>query len=204
MKNKKRRTRVMYGADYNPEQWPIEIIERDMVLMKEIGVNAVTLNVFGWGMIQPSEDTYDFAKLDYVFDSLERNGIDVVLATPTAAPPSWMFGKNPTMLKVNENGQRVAHWSRQAYCPNHPLYRKEIRKIARTLAEQYGNRSNLMMWHVNNECILHCYCDYCAEAFRTWLRNKYGTLERLNECWQLRQWSLFKSDWDQIMPPLGE
>ncbi|RED64834.1 beta-galactosidase [Cohnella lupini] len=203
MQGKKEWSRVLYGADYNPEQWPIEIIERDIVLMKEIGVNSVTLNVFGWGTIQPSEETHDFDKLDFVFDLTERNGIGVVLATPTAAPPSWMLGKDPTLLKVNENGQRVTHWSRQAYCPNHPLYRKEIRNIARTLAERYGKRSNLMMWHINNECILHCYCDNCAMAFRAWLQNKYGTLERLNEAWQLRQWSLVKTDWQQIMPPVG-
>ncbi|RKP52940.1 beta-galactosidase [Cohnella endophytica] len=203
MTNKLTGSRVMYGADYNPEQWPIEIIERDIVLMKEAGVNAVTINVFGWGMIQPSEDIYDFGKLDRVFDLLERNGIDVVLATPTAAPPSWMFQNDPTMLKVNEDGQRVAHWSRQAYCPNHPSYRREIRNIAKVLAERYGKRTNLSLWHINNECILQCYCEYCAEAFRVWLREKYGTLERLNESWQLWQWSLAKSDWKQIMPPIG-
>jgi beta-galactosidase len=203
MESKKRWSRVMYGADYNPEQWPIEIIERDVVLMKEASINTVTLNVFGWGMIQPSEDSFDFNKLDYVFDLMEQNGIGVVLATPTAAPPSWMFQKDSTLLKVNENGQRVTHWSRQAYCPNHPLYHKEIRNISRVLAERYGKRSNLMMWHVNNECILHCYCEHCAEAFRNWLKDKYGTLDHLNESWQLQQWSLIKTDWQQIIPPIG-
>ncbi|BBI32834.1 beta-galactosidase [Cohnella abietis] len=203
MKSKKLQSQVLYGADYNPEQWPIEVIERDVVLMKEAGINAVTLNVFGWGMIEPVENCYDFNKLDYVFDLLEHNGIGVVLATPTAAPPSWMFQKDPTMLKVNENGQRVEHWSRQAYCPNHSLYRENIRNMARVLAERYGKRSNLLLWHINNECILHCYCDCCAAEFRTWLRNKYETFERLNDSWQLQQWSLAKTDWEQIRPPIG-
>jgi len=203
MESKKHWCRVMYGADYNPEQWPIETLERDIVLMKEASINTVTLNVFGWGMIQPAEDRFDFARLDYVFDSMEQNGIGVVLATPTAAPPSWMFQKDPTLLKVNENGQRAVHWSRQAYCPNHPLYHKEIRHIAKVLADRYGKRSNLMMWHVNNECILHCYCEHCAAAFRNWLKDKYGTLDHLNESWQLQQWSLIKTDWQQIMPPIG-
>lgn len=203
MDNKKRWSRVMYGADYNPEQWPIETIERDIALMAEAGINTVTLNVFGWGMIQPAEDLFDFSKLDDVFDKMEQNGIGVVLATPTAAPPSWMFQKDPTLLKLNENGQRAVHWSRQAYCPNHPYYHRQIRNIAKALAERYGKRSNLAMWHVNNECILHCYCEHCAAAFREWLRDKYGSLANLNESWQLRQWSLVKTDWEQIMPPLG-
>jgi len=203
MEHKRKPGRVLYGADYNPEQWPEEIVERDIELMKEAGVNAVTLNVFGWGAIQPAEDVYDFSSLDRTFDLLEEAGIGVVLATPTAAPPSWMFGKDPTLLKVDEHGRRVPHWSRQAYCPNHLLYRKEIRSIAGKLAERYGKRSNLLLWHINNECIVHCYCEHCAEAFRQWLQAEYGTLGRLNESWQLAQWSLTKTDWAQISPPIG-
>jgi len=195
--------RLMYGGDYNPEQWPEEMLERDLALMREAGVNTVTLNVFGWGLIQPEPDRYDFARLDAAFDALAHDGIDVVLATPTAAPPAWMTQQDPTVLKVGEDGRRVAHWSRQAYCPNHPSYRREIRKIARMLAVRYGERSNLALWHINNEYIVECYCDYCAEAFREWLRNRYGTLERLNEAWQLNQWSLRRTDWAQIVPPLG-
>ncbi|MCL6457404.1 MAG: beta-galactosidase [Gorillibacterium sp.] len=203
MEGKKRWSRVMYGADYNPEQWPKEVIQRDVSLMKQASINVVTLNVFGWGMIQPAEDCYDFNKLDYVFDLLEQSGIGVVLATPTAAPPSWMFQKDPTLLMVNEHGERATHWSRQAYCPNHPLYSKEIRNIAMVFAERYGHRSNLLLWHINNECILHCYCEHCAREFRDWLKHKYGTLAQLNEAWQLQQWSLVKTDWQQIMPPTG-
>ncbi|MFD2330548.1 beta-galactosidase [Cohnella sp. GCM10020058] len=197
------RPRLMYGGDYNPEQWPEEMLERDLALMCEAGVNTVTLNVFGWSSIQPEPDRYDFARLDAAFDKLEQGGISVVLATPTAAPPAWMAQQDPTVLKVGEDGRRVAHWSRQAYCPNHPLYRREIRKIARALAERYVGRGNLALWHINNEYIVECYCDYCAEAFREWLRHRYGTLERLNEAWQLNQWSLRRTDWAQIAPPLG-
>ena len=179
------------------------MLERDIALMKETGVNAVTLNVFGWSAIQPERGRYEFGRLDAVFDRLEQEGIGIVLATPTAAPPAWLFEEFPTMLKVGENGQRAVHWSRQAYCPNHPAYLSEIRKLAVVLAERYGQRKGLLLWHINNEYIVHCYCDYCAEAFRGWLKRKYGTLERLNEAWQLSQWSLTRTSWEQITPPLG-
>ncbi|MBW7453923.1 beta-galactosidase, partial [Paenibacillus sepulcri] len=203
MDTNKSKLRLRFGGDYNPEQWPAEMLERDVRLMTEAGVNTVTLNVFGWGMIQPEEERYDFSLLDAVFDSLERSGIDIVLATPTAAPPAWMFQKEPTMLKVGEDGMRAVHWSRQAYCPNHPLYNREIRKMAAALAERYGRRSNLILWHINNEYIIHCYCGNCAARFREWLQIRYGSLERLNEAWQLSQWSLQRTDWQQITPPLG-
>ena len=54
-------TKMLYGGDYNPEQWPEETREQDMKLLKEAGVDIVTLNVFNWAMIQPSEERYDFS-----------------------------------------------------------------------------------------------------------------------------------------------
>ncbi|MBB6670739.1 beta-galactosidase [Cohnella nanjingensis] len=203
MSAEERKSRLRYGGDYNPEQWPEETVERDIALMTAADVNTVTLNVFGWGAIQPAPDRYDFDRLDRLFDALERSGIDVILATPTAAPPAWMFEQDPTLRKVDEHGLRVPHWSRQGYCPNHPLYDREIRRIAGVLAERYGKRRNLVLWHINNEYIVHCYCDRCAAAFRSWLQDKYGSLERLNEAWQLSQWSLQRTDWAQISPPIG-
>ncbi len=194
---------IRFGGDYNPEQWPEEMLERDVAFMKETGVNAVTLNVFGWAAVQPERNRYDFRRLDTVFDRLEQSGIGIVLATPTAAPPAWLFHEHPTMLKVGENGQRAVHWSRQAYCPNHPVYLAEIRKLAAVLAQRYGKRKALLLWHINNEYIVHCYCDHCAEAFREWLKRKYGTVERLNEAWQLSQWSLTRTSWEQVSPPIG-
>lgn len=37
---------ILYGGDYNPEQWPEESWSEDMRLLKKAGVNIVTLNVF--------------------------------------------------------------------------------------------------------------------------------------------------------------
>ena len=48
--------KVLYGGDYNPEQWPEEIWEEDMRLFKLAGIDEVTLNVFSWAALQPSED----------------------------------------------------------------------------------------------------------------------------------------------------
>lgn len=47
------RGRILFGGDYNPEQWPEEVWEDDTRLMKEAGVNSVTLGVFSWAAIEP-------------------------------------------------------------------------------------------------------------------------------------------------------
>lgn len=69
--------KVLYGGDYNPEQWPEEIWEEDMRLFKLAGIDEVTLNVFSWAALQPSEDTYNFEKLDKIMDLVEANGLKV-------------------------------------------------------------------------------------------------------------------------------
>ena len=34
---------MIYGGDYNPEQWPEEVWDEDVRLMREAGVNLVSL-----------------------------------------------------------------------------------------------------------------------------------------------------------------
>ena len=47
------RGRILFGGDYNPEQWPEETWHEDVRLMKDAGVNSVTLGVFSWARIEP-------------------------------------------------------------------------------------------------------------------------------------------------------
>ena len=48
------RGRILFGGDYNPEQWPEETWHEDVRLMKEAGVNSVTLGVFSWARSNPA------------------------------------------------------------------------------------------------------------------------------------------------------
>ncbi|MFF3144704.1 beta-galactosidase, partial [Streptomyces sp. NPDC057927] len=82
--------RLAYGADYNPEQWPREVWEEDIRLMREAGVNIVSVAIFSWARIQPAENEWDFGWLDEVMDLLHAGGIGVDLATATASPPPWL------------------------------------------------------------------------------------------------------------------
>ena len=73
--------RIAFGGDYNPEQWPREVWDEDMALMRESGVSFVTLGVFSWSWLEPAKGEYDFAWLDEVMDLLHENGIAVDLGT---------------------------------------------------------------------------------------------------------------------------
>ena len=43
--------KILYGGDYNPEQWPEETWEEDMRLFKLAHIDEVTLNVFSLSLI---------------------------------------------------------------------------------------------------------------------------------------------------------
>ena len=47
--------RILYGGDYNPNQWPKDIWQEDMRIFKDAHINTAPINVFSWAKIQPSE-----------------------------------------------------------------------------------------------------------------------------------------------------
>ncbi len=190
-----------YGGDYNPEQWPPEIWEEDMRLLKLAHINTLTLNVFSWAGLQPEEDRYDFSELDRMMDLAERHGMQVVLATSTGAHPAWMARKYPDILRTDENGIRRQFGARHNSCPNSPAYRKFAPQLSGKLAERYGKSGIVSAWHISNEFGGMCFCDNCAAAFRRWLKEKYKTLDELNRCWYTAFWGHTFYDWEEIVVP---
>ena len=192
---------ILYGGDYNPDQWPQEIIEKDMYLLKLANINIVTLPVFSWALLQPDEETYNFEWLDNILDLLEKNNIYVCLATSTAAQPAWMSLNYPEMLPVDFLGSKRKHGGRVKFCPNSTKYRELSVKLATKLAERYKAYSNLVVWHVGNEYDNYCYCDHCEKEFRVWLKNRYKSLDNLNKAWNMNFWGHTVYSWDEIVAP---
>jgi len=193
--------KVYYGGDYNPDQWDEHIWDMDMVEMKKLGVNVITLPVFSWAKIQPSEDDYHFEWLDKIIKMAYHNGIAINLATPTAAQPAWMVKKYPDILPVNKYGIKMKFGGRTNFCPNSENYRRLSRNIAKKMAERYKDYKDVILWHINNEYGTYCYCEKCRESFIKWLKHKYKTLDTLNEKWYTNFWSHTYYSWDEIEVP---
>ena len=193
--------KIVYGGDYNPEQWPEEVWQEDMKLLKEAHIDILTLNVFSWAAIQPSEEEYDFAKLDKIMDMVRDNGFHVCLATSTGAHPAWMAKKHPDVLRTEFSGMKRKFGGRHNSCPNSPAYRKYSVRLAEKLAERYKDYDNIVAWHISNEYGGECYCENCEKAFRVWLKKKYGTIEALNHAWNTAFWGHTFYEWDEIVLP---
>ena len=193
--------KILYGGDYNPEQWPEEIWEEDMRLFKLAHIDVVTLNVFSWAALQPDENTYDFSRLDKIMNMVRENGLKVCMATSTAAHPAWMARKHPDILRVEHNGMKRKFGSRHNSCPNSPTYRKYSVALAEKLAERYKDYDNIVAWHISNEYGGECYCENCEKAFRSWLKEKYGTIDELNRVWNMSFWGHTLYDFDDVVAP---
>lgn len=195
--------KLLHGGDYFPEQWQTqpETIKEDFAYFKQANINTVTVGMFAWSILEPEEDHFNFAWLDQVFDLAEENGIKVILGTPSGARPNWLASKYPDVLRVNSRLERNLFGGRHNHCFTSVNYRERVRIVNEKLAERYGQRESLLMWHLSNEYSGECHCEQCQSAFRHWIQEKYGTLEAVNQAYWNTFWSHTYTDWQQIHSP---
>lgn len=197
-------TGLAYGGDYNPEQWPQDVRVEDVELMREAGVNLVSVAIFAWATLEPREGEYDWGWLDETMDRLADAGIKVALATATASPPPWLTRSRPEILPVTEDGTVLGQGGRQSYAVSSPVFREYALRMTRAIAERYAEHPALALWHVDNELgchVPHDFSDNAAEAFRAWLQRRYRSIEALNEAWGTAFWSQRYDSFEEILPP---
>ena len=194
----------LYGVCYYPDHWEPEELEQDVKDIKNAGFNVIRTGEFSWSQYEPEEGVYNFGFLHQAMDMLNKYGIKVILGTPTAGPPLWMTQKYPEILCVDENGKQAIHGSRQHHNHTSPKYLEFCRRITERMADEFKDYPNLIGWQIDNE--LHCHRNKSfAEsddiAFRKWLKDRYGTIEKLNEVWGTVFWSLEFRSFDDVFCP---
>lgn len=193
----------LHGADYNPEQWldRPDILQKDIELMKKAHCNVVSMGMFSWSMLEPEEGVYKLDWLADVIENLYQNGIYTILSTPSGARPNWLAQSYPEVLRVEKNRVRNLFGLRHNHCYTSPIYREKVALINAKLAERFANHPGVILWHLSNEYGGECHCPLCQDAFRNWLKNKYQTLDNLNQAWWTTFWSHRYTDWNQIESP---
>ncbi len=195
--------KILYGGDYNPDQWldDKDIIDKDFELMKEANINVVSLGIFSWSTYEKVEGDFTFEWLDEIITRLTKENIYFFLATPSGARPAWMAKKYPEVLRTNKKREKELFGERHNHCFTSPLYRKKVKIINGLLAKRYGNEKNLLGWHISNEYNGECHCDLCQDAFRSFLKDKYKTLDELNKKWYTAFWNSTFTNWEEIQSP---
>lgn len=190
-----------FGCAYYPEYWGSERLRIDASLMRDAGINTVRIGEFAWSRMEPFEGVYTLEGLHECVSTMAEYGIDVILCTPTAAPPAWLTSQFPDTLAVRRDGSRCAHGHRRHYCMSSDTYRRHCSRIATLLASEFGHYENMLGWQIDNEPGAEntwCHCENCQSQFRVWLRNRYQTLDGLNKAWGTGFWGTDYTEWSQI------
>jgi len=195
------------AVDYYPSQWPDWMWEADVARMRESNISFVRVNEFDWSVLEPSEGQYNFTLLDRTIQLFEKYGLKAIIGTPTATPPNWLSEKYYIDF-VDRTNQTLQFGSRRHYSFSSFDYREQSQKITRKLAERYGNSSAVAGWQLDNEFGCHdtvrSYDKDAITRFRSWLQDKYSTIENMNEVQGRVFWSSQYASFDTVQPPFLE
>ncbi len=193
------------GVYYYPEAWPETQWARDMENIHKLGMEYVHMGEFAWYFMEPSEGQYRFDWLEKAVSLANANGLKVILCTPSATPPIWLSRSHPEILMVDAQGRTMEHGSREQADWSSPVYREYVTKIDTELAKKFGNDRRVWGWQIDNELSHYgrrfSYSRAATAHFRDWLREKYGSIDRLNADWGGAFWSEMYQSFEQIDIP---
>ena len=193
--------KLTLGVCYYPEHWDRALWKDDLQRMKQYGIEVIRLAEFSWALMEPEEGKYDFSFWDEFLALAAEENMKVVFCTPTATPPAWLSEKYPETLNADGDGNLMYHGMRCQHNLTSPKYLEFCEKITRRMAEHFNKYDCIIGWQLDNE--VNCetneyYSKSDHEAFRAFLKERFGTLDNLNEKMGTIFWSQTYTDWDQI------
>lgn len=196
--------RMTMGVCYYPEHWNRSLWAEDLERMIKSGISVIRIAEFAWNKIEPEEGQFDFQFYDAFLDLCSEKNMKVIFGTPTATPPVWLTEQYPEVLNASKEGVLYRHGGRRHYNYNSPVYQKFIARIVEKEAQHYGQHPAIIGWQIDNE--INCEtCEFYSEAdsaaFRIFLKERYGTLEALNEAWGTVFWNQGYGDWEHVYVP---
>jgi beta-galactosidase len=194
--------RYLLGAAYYPEWWAPSEWEIDFRQMQGLGINTLRMGEFAWAKFEPAPGRFEFAWMDRAIALANHHGMDVILGTPTASVPPWLYELHSDVLSGNENGA-YTYGGRKGYCTSSQNYLQACTRIVSAMAENYGQHPGVIGWQLDNEpgFPFQSYDPVSEQAFRLWLQKRYRTIDELNRVWNGAFWSNQYSDWSQVHFP---
>ena len=204
MENILRGDKITLGTCYYPEHWDKSLWEDDLKRMLSVGIEVIRIAEFAWSKVEYREGEFNFDFFDEFLELAAKVGMKVIFCTPTATPPAWLTDKYPEVLNARQDGVLFRHGARRHYNYNSKKYLELTAIIVEKIAEHYAKHESIIGWQLDNE--FNCehwefYSESDSLAFRVFLKNKYETLEKLNEAWGTMFWNQIYTSWDEIYVP---
>lgn len=193
---------MLYGVSYYWEYQPYERLDADVAMMRAAHVNYARIGDSIWALCEPEEGRFELDWLQRILDALHDAEIQVILATPSYAIPTWLWRRYPEVMAVGPDGRPAPFGDRQNMDLTHPTYRRLAERVVRAVLARYAQHPAVIGVQVDNETGGRTlYNDAVFEAFVDRLRTRYETVDRLNETWGLNYWSHRISDWSELWRP---
>lgn len=208
--------KIHYAAGYYPLVQKREDWEKDLAYMKECGITLIrTAELFcSWDQIEPEETIYEFEWLDEFFDLCEACEMKILLGTGTASPPYWIYKKYPDVCIQNNHGECYPINASYSWaCFDHPGFLEEAERYITTLVKRYRNHPALYAYQIHNEIAfpfmpldgngvdIYCYNEPSCQKFRSWLKQKYRSIDMLNEAYTWGATHSRHTSFEEVEPP---
>ena len=187
----------------SPREW-----KDDLSKIKGLGFNTVRTWV-EWNVGEPNEGEYHLENLDLLLRLANEAGLKVIVQVYVDSAPEWVGKKYPDGRYAAQDGQPINSQAAPGYCFDHRGVRRAVLDFFREVAKHTTASPAFYGWDLWSEPAalnwarigyksepMFCYCPSSMERFRSWLKNKYGTLSELNQAWHRTF-----MDWNQVEPP---
>lgn len=189
---------ILFGAAYYPEYLPYDRIETDFEMMKQAGMNTVRIAESTWSTLEPREGEFDFSYIDRVLDQARKYELQVIIGTPTYAVPSWLVKKDPQVMVTTREGQAM-YGHRQIMDIMNSTYRKCGERMIRALVSHTAAHPCVIGFQIDNETKHYgTASEHVQSLFVEYLKEKFGTVQALNQAFVLRYWSNSIASWEDF------
>lgn len=193
---------------------PMDEIKRDMLILKDKGFNLIKLQEH-WAIDEPEEGQYNFSKYEELISYAKSLGLYVYIGLTCEQAPSWLYRKYPECRMVGRNGLPIVYEAQNTMpadgkpgpCFDHPGAREAQNKFIGNLVQTLGKYDNVLVWNPWQEVGYWperqvgqpvCYCENTMASFHNWLKERYQTLDSLNN-----QWKTNYTSWENISSNRG-
>lgn len=189
---------LLFGAAYYPEYMPYDRLEKDIEMMKRAGMNTLRIAESTWSTLEPEDGRFDFSYIDKVLEAANKEGMSVIIGTPTYAVPAWLVKKEPEIMVERKDGHAF-YGARQLMDIVHPVFRFHAKRVIRKLAEHTAKHPAVIGFQIDNETKHYGNCGkYVQELFVEYLKETFVTTEALNKAFYLNYWSNAVHSWDDF------
>lgn len=194
---------LIFGAAYYEEYLPYDRLEQDMQMMVDAGFNTIRIAESTWSVEEPRPGEYDFSHVDRVIDAAERYGLKVIVGTPTYAVPHWLVQLDPDVLATTASGKN-RYGTRQNMDITNPTYRHYAQGVIRALVSHTAQRPNVIGFQIDNETKHYGTAGHnVLVRFQRWMKERYQTIESINEALGLNYWSNSVTRFEDLPDPCG-